>query len=470
MDNTKKTPLEEAKANFEQIKKFATEAAKQEFEKEINEKIDKLIKESLTVEVDDENNITVSTDEKVIELSNDGEVEVEEKEKHEEELENGIEDNEEIEIEKPLDEMINLEQEQPILSTEPVVEPNENLAVEPVVETEDAITKLAKDLAAIINTAVEEKMGGQESSTSDQAVEYIDDDQAATEQPETSNTPVQTNAPAPVVQQTQPIQEEDDLLEFSINEIDENDFSNDLTEEESDYEKDGIKYGKDYLPELPQEVKIDEEIEFEFPIEDEDELEIEILSSDDEERENEPELEEMKGISKLVRNTSNRLGLEPRQGTPNLQESVNKIKALYESKLDELNKENKSLNESIKEMGDVISNYKSSFKDLRKQFDEMQTFNAKLAYANKIFASGGLSTSEKTKIAEDFDRTQNVDEAKNLYKKIIEENKISINKDNISKIKSATTNNIPSKPVVFESAELIRRKELAGIIINENYK
>jgi hypothetical protein len=38
-----------------------------------------------------------------------------------------------------------------------------------------------------------------------------------------------------------------------------------------------------------------------------------------------------------------------------------------------------------------------------KQFNEMQTFNAKLAYANKLFMEGGFSDKEKLKIAEAFD-------------------------------------------------------------------
>ena len=183
----------------------------------------------------------------------------------------------------------------------------------------------------------------------------------------------------------------------------------------------------------------------------------------------EEELDEMKGQGKVVRNTSNRLGLEPREGTPNLKESVNKIKAQYVSKIDELLKENVSLKESNKEFGEVIKNYRESFKDLRKQFDEMQTFNAKLAYANKIFASGGLSTSEKAMIAEEFDKTQTAEDAKKLYNKILQENKIVINKEGASKIKASITNTIKSKDTVYESVDMKRRKVLAGIEKNEDY-
>ena len=150
MDNTKKTSLEEAKANFDQIKQFATEAAKKEFEKEISEKVNKILKETLSIDIDDENNITVSTDEKVIEVKNDGEVEVEDKENHEEEINVGdnddFEDDEEIQIEKNnIDEMMTSEEQVPVDQT---TEVTTDITSEPV---DDSIMKLAQDINDIIN-------------------------------------------------------------------------------------------------------------------------------------------------------------------------------------------------------------------------------------------------------------------------------------------------------------------------------
>lgn len=443
MDNINKSSLEEAKANFQEIKKFATEAVKKEFEGEINQKIDKLLKESLSVDVDDENNITISTEEKVVEVKADGEVEVEDKSEHEEEIEVGdgkenFDDEEEIEIEKNIDEMIQFEEEQvpaevgtPEVAPEstPEATPEEMPADAPVEESpiDDSVMKLAQDIVAMIDKTVEQKMSGQASDEQGVDVDYIDDEANAA--PEA--------APATPATPATPVQEEDDLLEFSLEEIG------------GGMEDDYIEF--DDIEDLGDKKKEDDLFEFEIAEEEEDAL------------------EEIKGVGKVVRNTSSRLGLEPREGTPNLNESAKKIKVQYESKLGELTKENKRLNESNKELGDVIKNYQESFVDLRKQFDEMQTFNAKLAYANKIFASGGLSTTDKAKIAEAFDKTQTVDEAKKLYNKILEENKISINKDNSSKIKAPATNNIKAKEVVYESADMKRRKVLAGIEKNEDF-
>jgi len=479
MDNIKKTSLEEAKANFEQIKKFATEAAKKEFESEVNDKIDKILKESLSVEVDDEGNTTVTKDEKVVELTNDGEVEVEDITTHDAEGDETHFDNndeEEIEIEKNIDEMITLEQtsvseaapvaapEAPSTDVPAVPEATAEIPAEaPTDETAPPVDSDVLELAQLIDKIIDKKVSGEEIGTEQGVdVDYIDDETAAAPT-DTAVTPAPAPAPAPAA----PVQE-DELLEFSLDEInecgmgkgtDEAMFEFEIPEKSKDYIEieddpeamlqalgDISREKKDWKKDLPT---------FDIPSAKETEVE--------------EELDEMKGQGKILRNASNRLGLEPREGTPNLKESINKQKAQYESKVDELLKENKRLTESNKELGEVIKNYQESFKDLRKQFDEMQTFNAKLAYANKIFASGGLSTTDKTRIAEEFDKTQTVDEAKKLYNKILEENKISVNKGNVSKIKTPATNTVKAKEVVYESSEMKRRKVLAGIEKNEDY-
>jgi hypothetical protein len=372
-----------------------------------------------------------------------------------------FDDDGEIEIEKNIDEMITFEQEQPVAPEAAPAAPEENPVNAPVEEpvadeTAPAVDNDVLELAQLIDKIIDKKVSGGEPGT-EQGVEYIDDETA-----EAPVAPVEEPAPAPTPAAA-PVQE-DELLEFSLEEI-----------EECGVNEEGM---------LEFNIPSEEEEYFEIDTEDPKSIEAMLSASGDISREKsdwkkdvpelgipkleEEELDETKGQSKLVRNTSNRLGLEPREGTPNLQESKNKT-AQNESKIDELLKENKRLSESNKELTETIKNYQDSFKDLRKQFDEMQTFNAKLAYANKIFASGGLSTTEKATIAEEFDKTQTVEEAKKLYNKILEENKISVNKDNVSKIKAPVTNTVKAKEVVYESNEMKRRKVLAGIEKSEDY-
>lgn len=460
MDNINKTSLEEAKANYEQIKKFATEAAKKEFESEINEKIDKILKESLSIEVDDEGNTTVTKDDKVVELTNDGEVEVEDDLTHsEEDEENHFDDDEEIEIEKNIDEMM-IPEQAPMEAPEvaPEVAPEEAPTEAPAEETTPPVDEDILQLAQALEKVIDKKISGGEAGTEQGVdVDYIDDEAAA-------EAPIETPAAeAPAAPMAAPVQE-DELLEFSLDEISEC----------------GMEEGTEEEGMMEFEIPETKETEY-IEVDDDPEAMLAALGDISREKQDwkkdlpkvnipsiEEELDEIKGQGKIVRNTSHRLGLEPREGTPNLKESKNN-KAQNESKIDELLKENQRLNESNKELGEVIKNYQESFKDLRKQFDEMQTFNAKLAYANKIFASGGLSTNDKARIAEEFDKTQNVEEAKKLYNKILEENKISISKDNVSKIKATTTNTVKSKDVVYESVEMKRQKVLAGIEKNEDY-
>jgi len=479
MDKTKKTSLDEAKASFEEIKKFATEAAKKEFENELNEKVDKILKESLSVDVDDENNVTIATDEKIIDVTNNGEVEVEEK-PVDDEISISNDDDEAIEIEKNIDEMITFEQEQapeaapvdasiaPSPEAIPGEAPVETPAEAPVEEpVDDDVLKLAK----LIDTIIDKKVSGDAGTEQGVDVDYIDDETSAAA-PAVDVPPAPAPAPA-----APPMEEDDDLLEFSLEEIKECGMGegemlefNIPEEKENNYFEIDVDENPEAMLQAAGDIDREPEWKQEVPS-----LDIPLV--------NEEELEEVKmkgqsyatqrgaevstGPENAVQNRGRQNGVDNVPHT-RLEESENKIKAQYESKIDELSKENKRLNESNKEFGEVIKNYQESFKDLRKQFDEMQTFNAKLAYANKIFASGGLSTTDKAKIAEEFDKTTNVDEAKKLYNKILEENKIVVNKDNSSKLKAPTTNTIKGKDVVFESAEMKRRKVLAGIDKNED--
>ena len=174
--------------------------------------------------------------------------------------------------------------------------------------------------------------------------------------------------------------------------------------------------------------------------------EIEIESGEEE------EIEEGEGIS-----LTNRQGQNLKPNTPHkkvrsgLSESD---KAQYESKLDGLKKENASLKVALKE-------YKESFVVLRKQINEVQTFNAKLAYANKVFTKGGLTNEEKNIIAEQFDNCNTADEAKSLYNKLIKENAIVSKPKSMKMPQAASTSS--TKGALYENKETIRMKQLAGI-------
>lgn len=207
---------------------------------------------------------------------------------------------------------------------------------------------------------------------------------------------------------------------------------------------------------IEDEVVAEDEEEFiEFNFDDDNEdgglEEIEIIDNEEE------ELEEMHGVGQVF-DHGNTLGKLPND----TEYRINENKTQEEAKAVELEKENESLRESLKE-------YKESFKILRKQINEVQTFNAKLAYVNKLFSKGGLTNGEKIQIAEDFDKVATVEEAKTLYNKVINENKkvgTDVKTEQLkSKLKSTSPAIEPStkSETLYESKEMNRMQKLAGI-------
>ena len=175
-------------------------------------------------------------------------------------------------------------------------------------------------------------------------------------------------------------------------------------------------------------------------------------------------MEEMHGVGHNLRH-SNRLGKEPRQGVEHRLQENKEIKAQYESKLGELVKENKGLQSELKSLKLERKEFEEAFIQLREQFDEMQTFNGKLALVNKLLMNGGLSFDQKLNVCEQFDGAETIEEAEKIYKSIIKENNIKVN-DASNKIKASTTHtakaNTEAKPL-YESEEARRMKQLAGM-------
>ena len=182
--------------------------------------------------------------------------------------------------------------------------------------------------------------------------------------------------------------------------------------------------------------------------------ELEFMEEDD-------AIEETRGASHASKRTGNRTLKMNKDAHIAPVSSLSENKTHKEARLVELKKENGSLKKSLKE-------YKESFKVLRKQINEVQVFNAKLAYVNKLFSKGGLTNDEKVQIAENFDGTNTVEEAKILYNKIISENK-TITESKTERLKSRLKSNNTSivnstkSETLYESTEISRMKQLAGI-------
>lgn len=453
----KKSSLQQALLEAKEIEKAAYENAKKILEESIAPKIEEAVKESLkslssekeTVEEGIEINVASGADLAVnVESDGTATVSVDKKEEDinsstsETEISNNniesMEDNMNEEIFE-VEGLNEVDAEAPAAPAEapaeaPVAPTEETPAAEeaPVesgLDIESELAQINKKLDALI--ADEAAEGGEVTAPAAEGeIEIVDDETASAE------TPIETAA-APAT----------DVVKEDGNEVD---------MEEVVYEiENDIKDTFDSVDEL-------EEIE----ITGDDLDEIEIID-DEEEKIDESGL----GVGNAVQRQANqhkKFNKGDRHHAPTAPVSQNainesEIKAQDESEIDELKKENESLKETIKE-------YKDSFIVLRKQINEIQTFNAKLAYANKLFTNGGLTNAEKIRIAEEFDKVETIEESKKLYNKLLSEfNSTKATKDPIEKLKSVkpamvTSNTESTAKPLYESDEMKRMKKLAGII------
>ena len=448
----RKTPLQQAIIEAKEIEKVAYESARKALEETISPKIEQAVKESL-MELENQSDIDdvadvveeavkieVTTD-GTISVTNDTSEETSNKEVENIEAINTETPNAEItniettNTENPMDENINLEEEifEVEAGTAPAEVPAEVPTEAPVevpteapmasITSSNPFEELNQKLDAILD-----KVGSASSEQSSEGeVEIVDDEITTAPQATTpSETPAATQAPVTEME------DEDVVYELE----DENAFVR---------ETDNSSFGDM-----------------------EDMEEIEIVDEDLLDDQGTEEVDEMMGVSHSVQNREpNRLHKNA-QGHhspvfPLMKEGESKkIKAQQESKLDELKQENEGLKKTIKE-------YKESFVVLRKQINEVQVFNAKLAYANKLFITGGLKNEEKVRIAEEFDKVSTVEDAKKLYNNLLKE--VSQSKaakgspeEKLKSVKPSIQPQAEPSQTLYESTEIKRMKQLAGIL------
>jgi len=115
----------------------------------------------------------------------------------------------------------------------------------------------------------------------------------------------------------------------------------------------------------------------------------------------------------------------------------------------------KELNEAIK-----------TIKALKHELNEINLFNAKLMYVNKIFKARNLSESQKTKVISAFDRSTSVKEVENTFRTLSESISAAPKKSSLKEsvgFASKAMGNAPARPIVEADAFVIRWQQLAGI-------
>ena len=87
----------------------------------------------------------------------------------------------------------------------------------------------------------------------------------------------------------------------------------------------------------------------------------------------------------------------------------------------------KKLNEAIRQLRrrnrsqeEKLSKYRGAVQSLREQLEDLNVFNAKLLYVNKLLQNKNLTESEKKSVIKALDEAKSLSEAKSLYKSLTE--------------------------------------------------
>jgi hypothetical protein len=121
----------------------------------------------------------------------------------------------------------------------------------------------------------------------------------------------------------------------------------------------------------------------------------------------------------------------------------------------------------VKEMKKELDEAYDALKTIKTELNEVNLFNAKLLYTNKIFKAKNLNEAQKVKVLESFDKATNVKETKLVYETLfqgIKETKKPINESLLRGSASKFAGIIEKKPIIEADAQVLRMQKLAGII------
>jgi len=114
-------------------------------------------------------------------------------------------------------------------------------------------------------------------------------------------------------------------------------------------------------------------------------------------------------------------------------------------------------------MQEKLNKYRSAVQTLREQLEDLNLFNAKLLYVNKLLQNKSINESQKKSVIRALDQAQSLKEAKMLYKSLTE----SFTQNAKSTLSESRTRGSSSKAITSSSAkpmnEVNRWATLAGL-------
>jgi len=120
----------------------------------------------------------------------------------------------------------------------------------------------------------------------------------------------------------------------------------------------------------------------------------------------------------------------------------------------------------LKEMKEELDEAYNALSTIKSELQEVNLFNAKLLYTNKIFKAKNLTESQKVKVLAAFDKAASVKEAKLVFETLSEgmkETKKTVNESMLRGSASKPTGVAAKKPILEVNDQFARWQTLAGI-------
>jgi hypothetical protein len=89
----------------------------------------------------------------------------------------------------------------------------------------------------------------------------------------------------------------------------------------------------------------------------------------------------------------------------------------------QINKLNEALRQQVRlnrDLSEKLTKYRGAVKSLREQLEDLNLFNAKLLYVNKLLQNKSLNESQRKSIIKALDKAGSINEAKTLFKSLTE--------------------------------------------------
>tara|TARA_R110001592_G_scaffold136711_1_gene354032 strand:- start:1378 stop:2805 length:1428 start_codon:yes stop_codon:yes gene_type:complete len=136
--------------------------------------------------------------------------------------------------------------------------------------------------------------------------------------------------------------------------------------------------------------------------------------------------------------------------------------------INKLNEAIRHLRRQNRSQTEKLNKYRGAVNSLREQLEELNLFNAKLLYVNKLLQNKALTESQKKSVIKALDEANNLQEAKSLYSSLTETLSRSTDKKTLSEsrvIGSSSKSTTSSQTVKPSSAnnEVSRWQKLAGL-------